>query len=61
MGGLADSADVFVATRLGQGIGAALTLPAALPTLAATFGVGRDGHRALGVWSAESRSASLGI
>lgn len=60
-GGLAGSAGVFVAARLTQGLGAALTLPAALSTLTTTFtGVARA--RALGVWGAVAGlSSAVGI
>jgi MFS family permease len=39
VGGLAGSSGVFVGARLGQGLGAALMLPAALSTLTTTFTV----------------------
>jgi EmrB/QacA subfamily drug resistance transporter len=62
VGGLADSAGVFVGARLGQGVGAALMLPAALSTLTTTFTVDRDRHRALGVWGAVAGlSSAAGI
>jgi MFS family permease len=52
VGGLAGSSGMFVAARLGQGVGAALMLPAALSTLTTTFAVGADRNRALGIWGA---------
>jgi EmrB/QacA subfamily drug resistance transporter len=60
-GGLADSAGVFVAARLIQGVGAALMLPAALSSLTITF-TGPDRTRALGVWGAVAGlSSAAGI
>jgi EmrB/QacA subfamily drug resistance transporter len=52
--GLAPSAGVLVAARAGQGLGAALTVPAALALLTATFAEGPARDRALGIWSAVS-------
>ena len=61
-GGFADSAGLFVAARLVQGIGAALMLPAALSTLTTTFSAGADRNRALGVWGAVAGlSSAAGI
>jgi EmrB/QacA subfamily drug resistance transporter len=61
VGGLADSAGVFVAARLVQGVGAALMLPAALSTLTTTF-TGSDRARALGIWGAVAGlSSAAGI
>src|SRR4051812_33802260 len=57
-GGLAGSAGEFVAARLAQGLGAALTLPAALSILTTTFTAGVDRHKALGVWGAVAGLAS---
>ncbi|MFC0038150.1 MFS transporter [Actinomadura rayongensis] len=51
-GGLAPTAGVLVAARLGQGVGAALMLPAALSILTTTFRHGTDRARALGAWGA---------
>ena len=53
-GGLAGSQGLLIAARLVQGAGAALMAPAALSTLATTFGEGRDRNTALGVWGAVS-------
>jgi EmrB/QacA subfamily drug resistance transporter len=62
VGGLAGSAGVFVGARLGQGIGAALMLPAALSILTTTFSADADRHRALGVWGAVAGlSSAAGI
>ena len=52
IGGLATSAGVLVAARLGQGVGAALMLPAALSLLTTTFHHGTDRTKALGAWGA---------
>ena len=46
--GLASSEGVLIAARLVQGLGAAMTFPAALSTLTTTFHEGRDRHSALG-------------
>jgi EmrB/QacA subfamily drug resistance transporter len=62
VGGLAGSAGVFVGAQLGQGIGAALMLPAALSTLTTTFSADADRHRALGIWGAVAGlSSAIGI
>jgi EmrB/QacA subfamily drug resistance transporter len=52
IGGLAGSSGVLVAARLGQGVGAAMTLPAALSVLTTTFKEGSDRNTALGAWGA---------
>jgi predicted MFS family arabinose efflux permease len=60
-GGLAGSSGMFVASRLLQGGGAALMLPAALSTLTTTF-TGSDRGRALGIWGAVAGlSSAAGI
>jgi EmrB/QacA subfamily drug resistance transporter len=62
VGGLAGSAEVFIAARLWQGLGAALMLPAALSTLTTTFTAGADRARALGIWGAVAGlSSAAGI
>jgi EmrB/QacA subfamily drug resistance transporter len=62
VGGLAGSSGIFVAARLGQGVGAALMLPAALSTLTTTFAAGADRNRALGIWGAVAGlSSAIGI
>jgi EmrB/QacA subfamily drug resistance transporter len=58
IGGFADSAGVLVAARLAQGIGAAMTLPAALSILTTTFKEGSDRNKALGVWGGVGGLAS---
>jgi EmrB/QacA subfamily drug resistance transporter len=57
-GGLAQSAGVLVGARLAQGLGAALTLPAALSILTTTFREGRDRNSALGAWGGTGGLAS---
>src|SRR5213082_947010 len=49
IGGLAGSSGVLVAARLAQGLGAAMTLPAALSILTTSFKEGKDRHTALRV------------
>lgn len=58
VGGFADTSQVLVAARLVQGIGAAMTLPAALSVLTTTFAEGSDRHTALGVWGGVAGLAS---
>jgi EmrB/QacA subfamily drug resistance transporter len=48
--GLAWSAEVLIAARTLQGVGAAVLTPAGLSLLMAVFPEGLDRHRALGVW-----------
>ena len=50
--GLAGSEGMLVAARLAQGLGAAMTIPAALSILTTTFSEGTDRHTALGAWGA---------
>src|SRR5215218_1235452 len=50
VGGFAQSSGVLVGARLAQGLGAALTLPAALSILTTKFREGKDRHTALGAW-----------
>src|SRR3989440_10560997 len=50
IGGLAGSSGVLIGARLAQGLGAAVTLPAALSILTTTFKEGSDRNRALGIW-----------
>jgi EmrB/QacA subfamily drug resistance transporter len=57
-GGFAQSTGMLVGARLAQGLGAALTLPAALSILTTTFREGRDRHTALGVWGGVGGLAS---
>jgi EmrB/QacA subfamily drug resistance transporter len=58
VGGFANTSEVLVASRLIQGIGAAMTLPAALSVLTTTFAEGSDRHTALGVWGGVAGLAS---
>jgi EmrB/QacA subfamily drug resistance transporter len=58
LGGFAQSAGVLVGARLAQGLGAALTLPAALSILTTTFREGKDRHTALGAWGGTGGLAS---
>jgi EmrB/QacA subfamily drug resistance transporter len=62
LGGLATSAGMLVGARLVQGLGAAMTLPAALSILTTSFKEGKDRHSALGAWGAVGGLASaLGV
>jgi EmrB/QacA subfamily drug resistance transporter len=58
VGGLAQSAGVLVGARLAQGLGAALTLPAALSILTTRFREGKDRNAALGAWGGIAGLAS---
>jgi EmrB/QacA subfamily drug resistance transporter len=58
VGGFAQSAGVLVGARLAQGLGAALTLPAALSILTTKFTEGKDRHTALGAWGGIAGLAS---
>src|SRR5438270_10312194 len=58
IGGFADSAGVLIAARLAQGLGAAMTLPAALSILTTSFKEGKDRHTALGIWGGVAGIAS---
>jgi EmrB/QacA subfamily drug resistance transporter len=58
VGGLATSAGVLIGARLAQGVGAAMTLPAALSVLTTSFKEGKDRHTALGMWGAVGGLAS---
>jgi EmrB/QacA subfamily drug resistance transporter len=57
-GGFAQSSGVLVGARLAQGLGAALTLPAALSILTTTFATAKDRHTALGAWGGTGGIAS---
>src|ERR671924_375870 len=50
IGGFAQSSGVLVGARLAQGLGAAMTLPAALSILTTSFKEGQERNTALGVW-----------
>src|SRR6266540_4504830 len=53
---------VLVGTRLVQGLGAAMMLPAALSILTTTFKEGKDRHTAVGAWGAiGGLSAAAGV
>jgi EmrB/QacA subfamily drug resistance transporter len=58
VGGLAGSEGVLIGARLAQGLGAAMTLPAALSILTTTFREGADRSKALGIWGAVGGLAS---
>jgi len=58
IGGFAGSSTVLVAARLAQGLGAAMTLPAALSILTTSFKEGKDRNAALGVWGGLAGLAS---
>src|SRR4051794_21797731 len=58
IGGLAQSDGVLIGARLVQGLGAAMTLPAALSILTTTFKEGSERNTALGVWGAVGGLAS---
>ena len=58
VGGLAESSGVLIGARLAQGLGAAMTLPAALSILTTSFKEGSDRTTALGVWGAVGGLAS---
>src|SRR4051795_10744933 len=58
IGGVAESSGVLVGARLAQGLGAAMTLPAALSILTTTFREGSDRNKALGIWGAVGGLAS---
>jgi EmrB/QacA subfamily drug resistance transporter len=58
-GGLAGSADLLIASRLVQGLGAAMMTPAALSILTTSFPGGRDRIKAIGVWSGTIPLASV--
>jgi EmrB/QacA subfamily drug resistance transporter len=58
IGGFAGSSGVLIGARLAQGLGAAMTLPAALSILTTSFKEGRDRHTALGVWGGVGGLAS---
>jgi EmrB/QacA subfamily drug resistance transporter len=58
IGGLATSSGMLIGARLAQGLGAAMTLPAALSILTTSFKEGKDRHTALGVWGGVAGVAS---
>ncbi|MFL5894734.1 MAG: MFS transporter [Thermoleophilaceae bacterium] len=52
VGGVANSQEMLIAARAGQGLGAAVISPASLAILTTTFKEGADRNRALGAWGA---------
>jgi EmrB/QacA subfamily drug resistance transporter len=58
VGGFAGSSGVLIGARLAQGLGAALTLPAALSILTTSFKDGPERNAALGAWGAVGGLAS---
>jgi EmrB/QacA subfamily drug resistance transporter len=58
VGGFAQSTGMLVGARLAQGLGAALTLPAALSILTTKFAEGKDRNAALGAWGGTGGLAS---
>ena len=58
IGGFAQSSGVLVGARLAQGLGAAMTLPAALSLLTTSFKEGKDRNTAFGVWGGLAGLAS---
>jgi EmrB/QacA subfamily drug resistance transporter len=57
-GGLAQSSDMMIGSRLMQGIGAAMMTPAALSILTTNFNSGTDRLKALGAWGSMAGLAS---
>ena len=58
IGGFAQSSGLLVGARLAQGLGAAMTLPAALSILTTSFKEGKDRNTALGAWGGLAGLAS---
>src|SRR5947207_2028918 len=58
IGGFAQSSGVLIGARMAQGLGAALTLPAALSILTTTFPEGKERNTALGAWGGIAGLAS---
>ena len=60
--GLAFSADMLVAARVVQGLGAAIVSPAALSIVSTMFAEGAERNKALGIWGALGGSgAAVGV
>jgi EmrB/QacA subfamily drug resistance transporter len=60
--GLSTSADMLIAARAVQGVGAAIISPAALSIVTTTFSEGADRNKALGIWGALGGSgAAAGV
>jgi EmrB/QacA subfamily drug resistance transporter len=58
IGGFANTSGMLVGSRLLQGVGAAMMLPAALSVLTTTFSQGSDRTKALGAWGGVAGLAS---
>jgi EmrB/QacA subfamily drug resistance transporter len=58
VGGFAGDAALLIVCRLVQGVGAAMTMPAALSLLTTTFHTKSDRHAALGAWGGVAGLAS---
>ncbi|WP_067541147.1 MFS transporter [Nocardia crassostreae] len=58
VGGLSQDGGLLIGSRLAQGVGAALMLPAALSILTTSFREGSDRNTALGVWGGAAGLAS---
>ena len=58
LGGFAPSEGILIAARMAQGLGAAMTLPAALSILTTSFKEGSERNTALGVWGGVAGLAS---
>lgn len=56
--GLAETSELMVASRLVQGVGAAMMVPAALSVLTTTFSSPEDRQKAMGAWGALGGAAS---
>lgn len=52
VGGLSNTAELLVASRMAQGVGAAMVAPATLAVINTGFGTGAGRARAFGAWSA---------
>ena len=57
-GGFAGSSGALIGARFAQGLGAAMTLPAALSLLTTSFKEGKDRNTALGAWGGAAAMAS---
>jgi EmrB/QacA subfamily drug resistance transporter len=58
LGGFAASSGMLIGARFAQGLGAAMTLPAALSLLTTSFKEGKDRNVALGAWGGSAAMAS---
>ena len=57
-GGFAGSSGALIGARFAQGLGAAMTLPAALSLITTSFKEGKDRNTALGAWGGAAAMAS---